>query len=104
MSTVLTIEKIDAGLDAVYRARAQVLAEPATAARCLRLAELADREASWWEALSEHSRLRVHWRAALTARQHALAAARHWRIRAQHLQHTTPPDAPATAAAKSEAA
>ncbi len=75
------IEQLDAALDGVHRAREQVMTQPSSVERSLRLAALADVEASWWEVLSEHSRTRVHWRAALVAREHALQAARRWRQR-----------------------
>lgn len=76
------IEQIDAALDEIRSARQQAMAESISVQRFLRLAELADVEARWWEALSEHTRTRVCWRAALVAREHAQRTARHWRHRA----------------------
>jgi hypothetical protein len=73
------IEQVDVALDEIQHARDQVMAQPSSAERALQLAKLADVEASWWEALSERSRTRVHWRAALVAREYAQHAARHWR-------------------------
>jgi hypothetical protein len=75
-------QQVDAALDRIQRAREQVTARPPSAENSQRLAELADAEASWWETLSEHSRVRVHWRAALAARERAQRVARGWRRRA----------------------
>ncbi|HEU0087683.1 MAG TPA: hypothetical protein VFQ77_08535 [Pseudonocardiaceae bacterium] len=74
--------QVEAALDAIDRIRAQVLTTPRTVRRCLQLAELADVEAAWWEAFSEDSRNRLHWRAALAARAYAQYTARLWRHRA----------------------
>lgn len=76
------LEQINAALDQIQQARAAAMTQPACAERALRLAELADVEAAWWEELSERSRARVHWRAALAAREQAQHAARYWRRRA----------------------
>lgn len=73
---------VDAGLDRVQRAREVIVAEPPSVERDLRLADLAEVEAAWWECLSEQARVRVYWRAAFAAREHALAAAGQWRRRA----------------------
>jgi hypothetical protein len=81
-----TFEEIDAALDDVQQVREQVLAQSASVERCVRLADLAAVEASWWAALNEHCRARPYWRAALTAREHALDTARAWRARAQVLE------------------
>ena len=75
-------EQVDASLDKIQRARELVMLRPSSAKRSLLLAELADAEAGRWEALSEHSRIRVHWRAAQVAREHARLTARTWRHRA----------------------
>jgi hypothetical protein len=80
------IEQIDDALDAIQRAREQVIAQPPSAERSWQLAEAAAAEASWWEALSENSRTRVHWRAALAAREHAQHTAHLWRQSAAALQ------------------
>ena len=74
--------QVDAALDEILRVRATAMAQPPSVQRCLLLAELADVEAAWWEELSERSRTRVYWRAALTAREHAQHTARHWRVQA----------------------
>lgn len=75
-------ELVNAALDEIQRARAQVMARPVSLECCVQLAELADIEAAWWEVVSEGSRIRVSWRAALSAREHAQRAARYWRGRA----------------------
>jgi hypothetical protein len=80
------IEQIDDALDEIQRAREQVIAQPPSAERSRQLAEVADVEASWWEALSENSRTRVHWRAALAAREHAQHTAHRWRQSAAALK------------------
>lgn len=74
--------QVDAALDDILQARVAAVAQPVSVERCLQLAELADVEAAWWEELSERCRTRVHWRAALTAREHARHTARHWREQA----------------------
>ena len=76
------IDEIDAALDDIQQTRERLLAQPAGAERSLQLAELADAEALWWEALSERAGTRVHWRAALSAREYAQATARHHRRQA----------------------
>ena len=75
-------EQIDTALDEIQQARAVAIALPGSVERCLQLAELADVEAAWWEELSERSRTRIYWRAALAAREYAQHTARHWRDRA----------------------
>lgn len=74
--------QVDEALDEILRVRTAATAQPAGVERSLLLAELADVEAAWWEELSERCRTRVHWRAALTAREHARHNARHWREQA----------------------
>ena len=85
-------EQVDGALDEILQARVVAVALPASAERSQQLAELADVEAAWWEELSERSRTRVYWRAALTAREHAQHTARHWRDRAaaQQVPGATP--------------
>lgn len=78
------IDQVDAALDGIYHRRAQLMATPPTPWRAVRLAALADVEATWWEAVSERAHTRVHWRAALLAREHAQRTARHWRHHAHH--------------------
>jgi hypothetical protein len=80
------IEQINDALDEIQLAREQVLAQPPSAERSRQLAEAAAAEASLWEALSENSRTRVHWRAALAAREHAQHTAHLWRQRTAALQ------------------
>lgn len=80
-------DQVDAALDEIHQVRTRVLTQTPTPARCLQLAALADAEAAWWEVLSESSRTRVHWRAALAAREHAQHTARLWRHRATQLQN-----------------
>lgn len=82
--------QVDAALDEVLHARVAAMAQPAGIERCLLLAELAEVEAAWWEELSERCRTRVHWRAALTAREHARHNARHWREQATARAAATP--------------
>lgn len=57
----------------------QLMAQPPSVQRFLRLATLADADAAWWEELVERSTTRARWRAALAAREHTLCTARHWR-------------------------
>ncbi len=78
----LRIEQVDASLDEIQRARELVMARPPSMERSLQLAGLADAEACWWELLSEFCRVRVYWRAALAAREHAQLTAWTWRRRA----------------------
>lgn len=80
--------QVDAGLDTIQRARQLALTQPTSVEKYLALAQLAAAEASWWEALSERCRVRAYWRAALTAREHAQHAARHWQRRAEQ-QHAS---------------
>lgn len=74
--------RIDSVLDQVQRLREQVVAETPSVRRSTRIAELYEREAHLWSALFEHTRIRVHWRAALSAEAYARHCAQHWRIRA----------------------
>ncbi|MGH3795631.1 MAG: hypothetical protein ACRDSP_12145 [Pseudonocardiaceae bacterium] len=90
-------QQIDAALDEIQHVRDQVLTQPPSARRSLQLAELADLEAAWWEALSEHTATRVHWRAALAAREHAQRTARHHRSQAALPQPGDPTAEPVTA-------
>ncbi len=90
------IEQIEAALDSIQRAREQVMAQPPSAEHSQQLAVLADAEASWWEVLSEHSRVRVHWRAALAARERAQHIARNWRRRAAWQRASEPIPQPAS--------
>ena len=83
-------EQVNASLDTIHRARERVTARPPGAQRSLQLAGLAEAEAGWWEALSEYCRVRVYWRAALTAREHAQLSARTWRHRAAHQRAAEP--------------
>lgn len=87
----LQTEQVDASLDEIQRARELVMARPPGVERSLRLASLADAEACWWESLSEFCRVRVYWRAALAAREHAQLTARTWRHRAVCQQAATDP-------------
>ena len=75
----LQTEQVDASLDKIQRARELVMARPPNVERSLQLARLADTEACWWESLSEFCRVRVYWRAALAAREHAQLTGRTWR-------------------------
>jgi hypothetical protein len=77
-------QQVELALDAIERARAGAMRQPVSVQRCLTLAELADTEAAWWAEVFESARLRVQWRAALAAREHALHTARVWRARAVH--------------------
>jgi hypothetical protein len=65
------IAEVDAALDAIQRRREEAIACSDGRTMYRRLAELADAEAGWWEQVSERARFRLHWRAALTAREHA---------------------------------
>jgi hypothetical protein len=87
------IEQVDAALDEISRRRTRLMATPATPWRAAQLAELADTEATWWEAVSERCATRVHWRAALAAREHAQHTARHWRAHAHHPPRPAAPPA-----------
>lgn len=64
-------EEIDAALDVIQQGREHALAPLSGDALLLRLATVADTEACWWESSSERTRVRVHWRAALAARDGA---------------------------------
>lgn len=70
--------RIDAALDQVQRQRERVLAGKAGPRRSALVAELYEREASLWSALFEHTRVRVHWRAALVAEAYARQRASSW--------------------------
>lgn len=83
-------ELVNAALDEIQQARAQVMARPVSMECCGQLAELAEVEAAWWEVVSEGSRTRVSWRAALSAREHAQSTARYWRGRAAAQQVSEP--------------
>lgn len=98
---VSVFEHADTALDQILQSRAEAVAQPASLQRCLQLAELAETEAAWWEELSERSRTRVYWRAALVAREHALRTVRHWRDQADALavSEAVPPPLPAPEAA-----
>ncbi len=74
--------RIDLALDQLLRRRERLLAAAPCSERSIKLAALYQYEASLWSALFEHARLRVHWRAALTAEAHARQLARGWRRRA----------------------
>jgi len=89
-------EQVNASLDTIHRAREQVMARPPSAQRSLQLAGLAQAEAGWWELLSEYCPVRVYWRAALAAREHAQLSARTWRRRAarQRAAELAPPATP----------
>jgi hypothetical protein len=79
-NSVLT--RVDEALDEIQRLRERIVMPASSAERFARLAELADSEAHWWSMLVEQSRTRVHWRAALSAREHARQTALGWRRRA----------------------
>lgn len=74
--------QVDAALDEVVRNREYVMAERPGALRSRKLSVLYKREAHYWSLLVEHSRTRVHWRAALAAREYARRTALSWRRRA----------------------
>jgi len=74
--------RIDSVLDRLQQLREQVVAETPSVRRSTRIAELYEQEARLWSALFEHTRVRVHWRAALSAEAYARHCAQHWRIRA----------------------
>ncbi|MGH3628603.1 MAG: hypothetical protein ACRDRL_14360 [Sciscionella sp.] len=81
-SQAAVFQQINAALDMIQQELAVANAQPPGVERCLRLAELADAEAAWWAELSEHTRLRVCWRAAQAAREYALQTVRLWRQQA----------------------
>ena len=89
-------EQVNASLDTIHRAREQVMTRLPSAQRSLQLAGLAEVEACWWESLSEYCRVRVYWRAALAAREHAQLSARTWPRRAAHQRaaELAPPKTP----------
>jgi hypothetical protein len=74
--------QVDAALDVIVRDREYVMAEKSSALRSRKLAALYDREVHLWSVFVEQSRTRVHWRAALSAREHARQTALCWRRRA----------------------
>jgi len=74
--------QVDAALDQVQKDRERVLAARSGPDRSARMAELYEIEAKCWAVLFEHSRSRVYWRAALSAREYARDNARNWRDRA----------------------
>jgi hypothetical protein len=74
--------QVDAALDVIARDREYVMTERSSALRSRKLAALYEHEARWWSVLVEQSRTRVHWRAALSAREHARQTALCWRRRA----------------------
>lgn len=75
--------RIDAALEQVQRHRERALAETAGPRRSVLIAELYEREARLWSALFAHTRIRVHWRAALAAEAYARQCARSWRRAAE---------------------
>jgi hypothetical protein len=79
--TRLSVTKqIDEALDQVQKDRERVLAADPGAERSNRMADLYEIEARCWSVLFEHSRIRLHWRAALSAHEHARQSARRWRL------------------------
>lgn len=93
-SQTAVFEQINAALDMIQHEVAVANTQPPGVQRYLRLAELADAEAAWWAELSEHTRLRVCWRAAQAAREYALRAVRHWRQQATAYDAGEPGPAP----------
>lgn len=75
-------ERVDAELDRLQREREQAMTSAPGRERSQRMAELYELEAGWWSLLFEHTRARVHWRAALAAEAYAKQCAQHWRRRA----------------------
>ncbi|MPZ67347.1 MAG: hypothetical protein GEU83_18205 [Pseudonocardiaceae bacterium] len=75
--------RIDAALEQVQRHRERALTETAGPRRAALIAELYEREARLWSALFSHTRIRVHWRAALAAEAYARQRARSWRRAAE---------------------
>ena len=75
-------ERVDVELDRLQREREQVMAGAPGRERSQRMAELYELEAGWWSLLFEHTRARVHWRAALAAEAYAKRCAQDWRRRA----------------------
>jgi hypothetical protein len=75
--------RIDTALEQVQRYRERVLAEQAGPQRSALVAELYEREVRLWSALFAHTRVRVHWRAALAAEAYARQCARSWRRAAE---------------------
>jgi hypothetical protein len=71
--------RLDAALEDVLRRREVVWREPPSAGRSLRMVDLYEQEARLWSVLFQHSRTRVHWRAALVAEVCARQYARLWR-------------------------
>lgn len=86
------LDRVNTALEQLWRHHAQAIRQPSGIERCQLLAQLAEVEAACWEEVIERSPVRVQWRAALLAREHALQAARCWRRRArthQQLSHPT---------------
>lgn len=79
---ISVLARVDEALDEIQRLRERIVVQASSADRFARLAELADSEVRWWSMLVEQSRTRVHWRAALSAREHARQTALSWRRRA----------------------
>lgn len=77
-----TATAVDAELEIVHRHRERLLRAEPSPARSQLLADLYDHEAWLWSQLFRLSKVRLAWRAALTAEIHARAAARGWRRRA----------------------
>jgi hypothetical protein len=82
--------QVDAALDQVQKDRERVLTAAPGPERSIRMADLYEIEARCWSVLFEHSRTRVYWRAALSAREHARQSARSWRRHAA-MQHAQAP-------------
>ncbi|HEY3263300.1 MAG TPA: hypothetical protein VGJ95_24010 [Pseudonocardiaceae bacterium] len=78
----VVLEQLDTRLDELRREREQLMREPAGLQRSTRMMELYEAEAAVWSEIIDHCRTRVYWRAALGAREYALAAAGMWRRRA----------------------
>lgn len=72
-------DRVDAELDRLQHEREQTMASGPGPERSQRMAELYELEAGWWSVLFEHTRARVHWRAALAAEAYAKQCARYWR-------------------------
>jgi D-serine deaminase-like pyridoxal phosphate-dependent protein len=79
---ISVLVRVDEALDEIQRLRERIVVQASSAERSAGLAQLADSEARWWSVLVEQSRTRVHWRAALSAREYARQSALSWRRRA----------------------
>ncbi len=77
-----TSANVDVELELVHRHRERLLRAEPSPARSQLLADLYDHEAWLWSQLFRRAKVRLAWRAALTAEMHARAAARRWRRRA----------------------